>query len=358
LAIVDSAIGLFDDKQRNYNTTTKWVTVFLIILLFLILIGDIDQNIAHSFLTSFADDTRLMKEVKGVQDASELQTDLEAVYQWAEDNNCSFNNKKFEALRHVIDEALKISTNYTAPDGTIITEKPHLRDLGVTMSADGTFQQHISNVCRSARNMCSWILRTFESRTPELMLTLWKSLVIPIVDYCSQLWSPSKVGAIQQIEEIQQSFTRKIRGNYKHDYWQRLQEYHLYSLQRRRERYRIIYTWKILEGIVPNLSGRSKVVTKQTLRAGRVCVIPPSPTCTKNRLQRLREGSFCVNGPRLFNALPSNLRNMSGVSQMDFKNKLDKFLWTVADEPLIRGYTARRRAESNSLQHMIRVSQV
>ena len=30
------------------------------------------------------------------------------------------------------------------------------------------------------------------------MLTLWKSLVMPILDYCSQLWSPSKVGEIQQ----------------------------------------------------------------------------------------------------------------------------------------------------------------
>ena len=38
-------------------------------LLFLILIGDIDQNIAHAFLTSFADDTRVMREIKGVQDA-------------------------------------------------------------------------------------------------------------------------------------------------------------------------------------------------------------------------------------------------------------------------------------------------
>ena len=202
------------------------------------------------------------------------------------------------------------------------------------------------------------ILRTFESRTPELMLTLWKSLVIPILDYCSQLWSPSKVGEIQQIEEIQQSFTRKIRGNCRQDYWQRLKHYHLYSLQRRRERYRIIYTWKILEGIVPNLPDRSKVFTKQTFRTGRLCVIPPTPTFTKNRLQRLREGSFCVNGPKLFNTLPSNLWNMTQVSQMDFKNKLDKFLWTVADEPLIRGYTAGRRAESNSLQHMIGVSQV
>ena len=327
-------------------------------LLFLILIGDIDQKVAHSFLTSFADDTRLMREVRGVQDASFLQTDLEEVYQWAVDNNGSFNNKKFEALRQGSDETLKMCTNYTAPDGSIISEKSHLQDLGVTMSADGTFKQHINNICRTARNMCSWILRTFESRSPELMLTLWKALVIPILDYCSQLWSPTRVGEIQQIEEIQKAFTRKIRYNTKHDYWQRLQKYHLYSLQRRRERYRIIYVWKMLEGIVPNLTDRSQVVAKQSLRFGRMCVIPPVSTSSKNKLQRLREGSFCVNGPRLFNALPSHLRNLTGISHQDFKKELDKFLWTVADEPLVSGYTAQRRADSNSLQHMIPVCNV
>ena len=325
-------------------------------LLFLILIGDIDQNVARSFVSSFADDTRLLLEINGVQDASALQSDLEAVYQWALDNNASFNNKKFEVLRHGNDDTLKLTTSYTAPDGTIITEKSHLRDLGVTMSADGTFKEHITNICQSARNMCSWILRTFESRSPELMLTLWKSLVIPILDYCSQLWSPSKVGEIQQIEDLQKAFTRKIRrSSPSQDYWERLQTYRLYSLERRRERYRIIYVWKTLEGIVPNLTGRSKIVARSSFRYGRVCCIPPVSAGPKNRLQGLREGSFCVKGPLLFNALPSHLRNMTGVSHLTFKKELDMFLRTVADEPLSRGYTAQRKAESNSLLHMIPV---
>ena len=35
-----------------------------------------------------------------------------------------------------------------------------------------------------------------------------------------------------------------------------------------------------------------------------------------------------------------------------FKRSLDNFLVTVPDEPQIQGYTAMRRAESNSLIHM------
>ena len=91
------------------------------------------------------------------------------------------------------------------------------------MSNSGNIHEHIKTVCEKARNMCSWILRTFTSRSPVLMLTLWKSLVLPILDYCSQLWSPTNKGLIQQIESIQQSFTRKIAiGNLTDNYWDRL----------------------------------------------------------------------------------------------------------------------------------------
>ena len=321
-------------------------------LLFLILIGDIDSEILSSFVSSFADDTRLFRGITGVGDASSLQTDLEKVYQWAEDNNMLYNNKKFEALRYGPDQVLKATTSYTAPDGSIIPEKDHVRDLGVQMSADGSFQQHVNTMCVSARNMCAWILRTFQSRSEELMMTLWKSLVLPILDYCSQLWSPSKTGQIQEIENIQKSFTRKIRSQNCHNYWERLNSLKLYSLQRRRERYRILYVWKILQNIVPNV-GESGITSRYSIRHGRFCVVPKPTTTASAEIQRLKEGSFCVNGPKLFNSLPKSLRNLKDVDLSTFKGKLDQFLWTVADEPQCPGYTAGRRAESNSLIQMI-----
>ena len=45
----------------------------------------------------------------------------------------------------------------------------------------------------------------------------------------------------QAIEAIQQTFTYKITEVHHLNYWERLQELKFYSLQRRRERYIIIY---------------------------------------------------------------------------------------------------------------------
>ena len=202
--------------------------------------------------------------------------------------------------------------------------------------------------------MCAWILRTFKSRSPDLMLTTWKSLVLPILDYCSQLWCPQRKGDIQQIEEIQKSFIRKIPLPGREDYWNRLSSLRLYSLERRRERYRIIYIWKILEDLVPNFTvEKDQVKTTTSLRNGRLCVIPSISRTASTRVTSLREGSLCVNGAQLFNMLPKRIRNMTGVELPEFKKELDAFLATVPDEPQSPGYTDVRQAESNSLVHMI-----
>ena len=73
-------------------------------------------------------------------------------------------------------------------------------------------------------------------------------------------------------------------------------------------------------------------------------------------LQSLKYSSFGVVGPRLFNVLPVNIRNISGCSVETCKLHFDRFLATVPDEPQVRGYTAMRRAESNSLLHMAQLA--
>ena len=81
------------------------------------------------------------------------------------------------------------------------------------------------------------------------MLTLFKSLVLSRLDYGSQLWSPFKAKDIRLLESVQRAFTKHIQGMHTYSYADRLSMLKLYSLQRRRDRYTIIYVWKILESI-------------------------------------------------------------------------------------------------------------
>ena len=323
-------------------------------LLFLILMSDIDCEILDSFLSSFADDTRIGMSVKTEEDTKKLQNDLDSVYKWASKNNMTFNITKFEVLRYGKNLNLKENTNYFAPDGSVIQSKSHLKDLGVFMSASGSFSEHINITCKKARDMCSWILRTFKSRSPLLMVSLWKSMVQPILDYCSQLWCPVQSGQIKQLEEVQKSFTRKIKIDGKHNYWERLKKLRLYSQERRRERYRIIYMWKVFENLVPAIQdGGIGGELKLHQRNGRTIELPSVVTQCPGAVKKMRACSLILHGGKLFNCLPKNLRNYSNCSSLEFKTRLDSFLSSIPDEPLVVGYTQNRSSDSNSLISLV-----
>ena len=105
------------------------------------------------------------------------------------------------------------------------------------------------------------------------------------------------------------------------------------SQERRMQRYKIIYIWKILEGKVPNC-GINKIENE---RKGRLCFIPALKK-SNTKIKTLRENSFQVVGPKLFNCLPSNIRNISKCSIDEFKFVLDQFLSKIPDEPKLPGY--------------------
>ena len=126
------------------------------------------------------------------------------------------------------------------------------------MNNEATFTEHITAIAKKGRKLAGWALRTFQSRERSLMLTLLKVLIRPHLEYGCQVWNPYLAGEISLIEKVQRDFTRKIDDTDEMDYWTRLRELNLYSLQRRRERYIIIYVWKIIQGLVPNLEGSNK----------------------------------------------------------------------------------------------------
>ena len=114
--------------------------------LFLIHLMDISANTsAGTSVSSFADDTRLLRGIQDEHDCELLQDDLDHIYSWAEDIGMQFNAGKFELVRFWLDHDLAPDILYMAPDGGPIDveEKDSLRELGVRLSADLSFNvQH------------------------------------------------------------------------------------------------------------------------------------------------------------------------------------------------------------------------
>ena len=317
-------------------------------VLFLVHIAGIADSLSSgTSASSFADDTRVVRGIKSANDCEMLQADLSKIYSWAEHVNMHFNADKFECLRFWAKPGDAPDQHYLAPDGAEIEVKSHLRDLGVQISSDLTFKVHVNKTVCAASRLAGWGLRTFRRRGSGLMTTLWKSLIQPKLDYCSQLWCPNDQESINSIEAVQRHFLSKVAGLSEMNHWERLNKVNLYSQERRRERYMAIFIWKISEGLVKGYT----VKFSQSGRRGRVADIKPNVSSAPAAVQRAREASLGVKGSRIFNILPDSIRNTRGGSVDAFKFALDKFLATVPDQPTIPGLT--RAAETNSLLHQV-----
>ena len=166
------------------------------------------------------------------------------------------------------------------------------------------------------------------------MKHMFNTLVQPHIDYCSQLWMPQEGLNLEKVENLLRDFTRKIPGLQDLNYWERLNALKMNSEQRRLEIYQIIYVWKIMEGLTPNC-GVNWCPTEE--RLGRSCKIPPFKGLAS--VQTLRNQSFQVSGPRLFNSIPKSIRNLKNCDLSVFKEKLDLFSVKVPDEPKTRTLT-------------------
>ena len=303
-------------------------------ILFLIYISDIGEGLTAKTLV-YVDDTKVKQNVNTEEDVEKLQRELEKLDQWAKSNNMNFNGKKFQVVRYGPNEELKNSTEYFSGSYDEIIERfETVRDLGVQLSDDASFNAQIEKVIKKARQKSGWVLRTFYCRRPEFLKQMFKTLIQPHIDYCSQLWMPQEGANMEKVEKVLRDFSRKIPGIRDMSYWERLKEMGMNSEQRRLERYKVIYIWKIMEGLVPNCGLKW---TNSDERRGRICEVPKLKGSAQ--VQKLRKQSFQMSGPKLWNSLPKNLRNLKNCGLEQFKELLDCFLAKVPDEPKAEGLT-------------------
>ena len=93
----------------------------------------------------------------------------------------------------------------------------------------------------------------------------------------------------------------------------------MFSIQRRHERYRVIYVWKLIEKMVPDCG--ITVTHESETRLGRRVGAE-----NLRRVSNLTESTFQVQASKLFNSLPKSLRNLTKCGVGDFKAQLDNYL--------------------------------
>ena len=311
--------------------------------MFVLFINDLVLIIRRSQLQTFADDTKIAHPIVCINDQASLQDDLNAVIRWSNANNMELNRNKFELICHQAkaNNSLTLLRElpffdlpfiYTANDITI-QPSAIVRDLGVLVDPQLNWEGHISKIALQARKMSAWVLNVFTTRDKQTMMLLFNSLVRSRLEYCCEVWDRHNVKAISKLEQVQRRFTSKIEGLDDMDYWTRLKTLNIYSLQRRRERQRIIHVWKIKNNLIRNDVDFQFKLNERTSRI--LAVIKPLPKI-RGKIVSLYEESFSIRSAMLWNKIPSEITSVT--SLIGFKSKLDNWLSSLPDKPPVPGF--------------------
>ena len=159
---------------------------------------------------------------------------------------------------------------------------------------------------------------------------MWVAIIRPLIDYGSQVWSPTEGTILDKIEKLQYDYTRLIPEIRNLTYEDRLKKLGISSLQRRFERYKIFYVWKILQEQVPScgITIRSEKLSRNGLKLN-------IDRTDNSRIGRLRDQSFQYSAPKIWNSLPIYIRNLETDSKAAFKTALDGYLRDIPDSPRI-----------------------
>jgi hypothetical protein len=198
-----------------------------------------------------------------------------------------------------------------------------MKDLGVVIDSELSFDIHISEKVNKAFQMLGIINRNFSDIDEFTFLLLYKTMVRSHLEYAGSVWNPYKTSQIESLEKVQKRATKLVNSCKKLSYRERLMYLKLPTLKFRRLRGDMLEVYKILHGcydenIVPSIPRNFESRTRgNSLKLLHV----------RTKLD-LRKYSFCTRVVSFWNSLPDSVVMSSSLNS--FKNSLDK-LWSKED---------------------------
>ena len=284
----------------------------------------------------YADDTQLYvsfspKNVTGQDDALDaMERCVEEIRCWMTRNRLMMNNDKTEFLLIGTQQQLaKVNINHVKVGSTNIAPTSHAKNLGVWFDSCLSMSVHITNACSASFFHLYNIRKISKYLSRECKETLIHSLVTSRLDYCNSLLYGSPAYLVKKLQRVQNAAARLIFQVSKFNHVTPL----LSSLHWLPIKYRInfkllIITYKAIHGLAPSYLCSLISVKKNeryNLRSSSGLLIN---YCNIKSLVTLGDRSFQCAAPKLWNGLPSEIRNCPTL--YSFKKSLKTYLFKEA----------------------------
>ena len=219
-------------------------------ILFLCHINDLPSSVS-SQVRLFADDCLLYRTIESVQDHLALQQDLNKLEIWAQNWGMKFNAKKCYILR-IRDKHQYL---FYKLDNCLLQNVQSNPYLGLEISNDLKWHNHINNIASKASRTLGFLQRNLRHCPKECRKTAYLSLIRSTLEYGAVVWDSQYKMDIDKLERIQHRAARFISQDFKSMetgcVTKMLKDLKLPRLQERRKQLRLIFMYKVVEGLVP-----------------------------------------------------------------------------------------------------------
>ena len=280
-------------------------------ILFTIFINDMPE-LVKSVMKLFADDAKIFKAIESFHDISMIQDDIDKLLTWSKKWQLPLNISKCKVIHYGKDNP---QHKYTMDGSDLFTDTEE-KDVGVLFDSSLTFRKHIRNMVAKANSRIGMIKRSFSMLSIQNFKLLYKSLVRPILEYCSSIWFPLYKGDVQEIEKVQRRATKLVKQIRNMDYPDRLKALKLTTLTYRRKRTDVLQVYRIINKI-DNLNFEDFFKRNEMNTRGHDWKLVKPWAGSK-----LRQNTFSYRVINDWNSLPAEVINSPSINS--FKNALEK----------------------------------
>ena len=264
-------------------------------ILFIFYVNNITDAILPPFVPKlYADDLKAYNSQTNDTAGKSFNDMLDKITEWADiwqlpistekSKWLYFSNKHRTKNRTPGENAFKLA-NVDLP------ETNEVLDLGVNFNSKLDFGEHISAIIAKAKQRLFLLKKIVVSKNSSILILGFTTYIIPLLEYCSQVWNPQSNLDVRRLESVQRLFTKRLPGYQGLDYPTRLEKAGLCTLELRRLRADLCLCYKILHGLVDTPINLFFEVDRSGLTRGHNWKLKP----TTPRLDiRLRFFSFRV----------------------------------------------------------------
>lgn len=225
-------------------------------LLFLIFFNDIENAVKYSEVLMFADDLKLYRTIRSIDDCKLLQHDLMNIIEW-----CDINDMKMNISKCSVTSYTKRNNNVKfdyVHNNTILHRKTVVSDLGVVFDAKLTFVEHIAHTSSAALKLLGFVIRNTKLfKTTKPLDVLYSSLIRSKLEYAVLIWFPIYDKHNYAIEGVQSKYLKCKYFREKDEYLWHCRQflnsyYNMPTLESRRQMVCLLHLYDILNNNIDN----------------------------------------------------------------------------------------------------------